>query len=118
MQRTESDVHGKGHHHTAKHGVIICLPKPSDAQTPTDYRPIILLNTDYKLLPRIIAHRLRPVMREHIRKNKLCGVPGNTIFEAVATGREAIAQTEITHTPLCVFSLNFREAFDRDPTNV
>ena len=36
------------------HGVIIYLPKDDRAQTPADYRPIILLNEDYKLLARII----------------------------------------------------------------
>jgi hypothetical protein len=38
-------------------------------------------------------------------------VPGNTIFEAVATMREAIAQTEVTREPLFVLSLDFQEAF-------
>jgi hypothetical protein len=42
-----------------------------------------------------------------------CGVPGNTILDAAATVRDAIAQSEMTHTPLRVLSLDFREAFDR-----
>jgi hypothetical protein len=44
---------------------------------------------------------------------QFCGVPGNTIFDAVATVRDAIAQSEMMHTPLCVLSLDFREDFDR-----
>ena len=32
-----------------KHGVIVCLPKSSDPTTPEDFRPITLLNTDYKI---------------------------------------------------------------------
>ena len=74
-----------------KHGVNVCLPDSSGSQTPADFRPITLLNTDYKLLARIIAHRLRPVMTEHLQTGNFCGVPRNTIFEAVATLREAIA---------------------------
>ena len=42
-----------------------------------------------------------------------CGVPGNTIFEAAATVREAIAHAELTSTPLCILSLDFQEAFDK-----
>jgi len=38
---------------------------------------------------------------------------GNTILDAVATVRDAITQSEMTHTPLCVLSLDFREAIDR-----
>jgi hypothetical protein len=52
-------------------------------------------------------------MAEHLQKNQFCGVPGNIIFEAVATVREAIAQAEVTRTLLCVLSLNFKEAFDK-----
>jgi hypothetical protein len=93
-------------------GIIVYLPKPNGTQTPEGYRPITLVNTDYKILARIIEHRIRPVM-EKMRKNQFCGVPGNNIFDAVTSIREAIAQTEVTATPLCVFSLYFMESFDK-----
>jgi hypothetical protein len=93
-------------------GIIVCLPKPDGTQTPEGYRPITLLNTDYKILTRIIAYRIRPVM-EKLRKSQFCGVPGNNIFDAVTTIREAIVQAEVTATPLCVLFLDFREAFDK-----
>ena len=75
-----------------KHGVFVCLSKWSETTTPADFRPITLLNTDYKILARIIANRLHPMMAELLQQSQYCGVPGNTIFEAVATVREAIAQ--------------------------
>jgi len=40
-------------------------------------------------------------------------VPGNSIIEAVSIIREAVEHAELTDTPLCVLTLNFREAFDR-----
>jgi hypothetical protein len=95
-----------------KYGVIVFLPKPSETTTPADFRQNTLLNTDYKILARISANRLRPMM-ELLQNSQYCGVTGNTIFEAVATVREAIAQAEIKQAPLCVLSLNFQEAFDR-----
>jgi hypothetical protein len=81
-------------------GIIVCLPKPNGAQTPEGYRPVTLLNTDYKILARIIAHRIRPVM-EKLHESQYCGVPGNNIFDAVTTIREAIAQAEVIASPLC-----------------
>jgi len=93
-------------------GIIVCLPKQNGKQTPEGYRPITLLNTDYKILARIIAQRIRPVMGK-LQESQYCGVPGNNIFDAVTTIREAIAQAEVTATPLCVLSLDFSEAFDR-----
>jgi hypothetical protein len=92
--------------------VIICLTKHDRAQNPTIYRPITLLNDEYKLLARILAHRLRPLLADHLWKTQFCGVPANTIFDAVVTVRDAIAQLEM-YTPLCVLSLDYREAFDR-----
>jgi hypothetical protein len=42
-----------------KHDIVVCIPKTGIPTTTTDYRPIILLNTGYKILARIIANRLR-----------------------------------------------------------
>ena len=93
-------------------GIIVCLPKQNGKQTLKGYRPITLLNTDYKILARIIAQHIRPVM-ERLHESQYCGVQGNNIFDAVTTIREAIAQAEVTGTPICVLSLDFMEAFDR-----
>ena len=49
-----------------KHGILICLPKPRANPTPADYRPITLLNSDYKILARMVARRLRPIMEDHL----------------------------------------------------
>jgi hypothetical protein len=42
-----------------KRGVIVCLSKAQGKQTQEDYRPITLLNSDYKILALIIAQLLR-----------------------------------------------------------
>ena len=47
-----------------KHGIVVCIPKTTAPKTPADYRPITLFNTDYKILARIIASRLRPILAE------------------------------------------------------
>ena len=77
-----------------------------------DVRPITRMNVHYKLLARILAQRLRPLLIEHLQKPQFCGIPGNTILETVATVREASAQVGIIHSPMCKFSLDFQEAFD------
>jgi hypothetical protein len=48
-----------------------------------------------------------------MREIQFYGVPGNTIFDAVTTVLEAIAQADVTATRLCILSLDFTEAFDK-----
>ena len=56
-----------------KHGHIVCLPKKGALASPKDYRPLIMLNTGYKLLTRIIANHLRPWMKDILHHNQYCG---------------------------------------------
>jgi hypothetical protein len=49
-----------------KQGIIMCLPKAKSMLTPEERRPITLLNTDYKILTRIIAQRLRPIIEKRL----------------------------------------------------
>jgi len=97
-----------------KHGVLVCLPKKLGAANLEDYRPLSLLNTDYKLLARIIANRIRPWMPDiHVlRPSKHCAREGSTILDGVAAMREAVAYAKISNTPLCILSLDFKEFFD------
>jgi len=74
-----------------KHGVIVCLHKICEPITLADFRPITLLNADYKMTAHINVNRLRPIMAELLQQSQFCGVPVRTFFEAVATVREAIA---------------------------
>jgi hypothetical protein len=80
------------------HGKIVSLPKNNGDQTPDGYRPITLLNTDYKLLARILARRLSPVLKDQLQSSQYCCVPGNSILEALSVVRDVIAHAEVTRT--------------------
>ena len=95
-----------------KQGILICLPKTQQSSTPDSYRPITLLNTEYKLLARIMATRLKPILAEQLSTGQYCGIQGRSIFDALATVRDVIAYHETTRTPLCLISLDFQQAFD------
>lgn len=82
-------------------------------QTPEGYRPITVFNSDYKILAVIIVQRLRPVLADQLTRLQFFGVPGNTVLDTVATVRDIIAYAERMMIPLCVFSLDFKNPFDR-----
>jgi len=47
-------------------GCVVCLPKMAHPKMIDDYRPITLLNADCKILARIIANRLKPLLPDII----------------------------------------------------
>ena len=47
-----------------KHDIVLCILKTDTPIIPADYRPITVLNTDYKILARIISNRLRSTLSD------------------------------------------------------
>ena len=96
-----------------KHGTIVCVPKQPKPRHVVDYRPITLLNADYKIMARIITTRLRKHTTEILHQSQFCGRTDATIYDALATIRDVIAFSEERRQPLCALSIDFSEAFDR-----
>jgi hypothetical protein len=61
-----------------------------------DYCHLTKLNTDLKLLTRIIVNRLRPWIPELITTDQHCGLAGMTVFVALATVEDVMAYAEYT----------------------
>jgi hypothetical protein len=96
-----------------KYGIIVCMPKKTHPVEFADYRTLKLSNANYKLLTRVIAHRLRPWMDDLLHPTKDCGRRGQTIFDAVASVRDIVAYSEVTKVPMCLLTIDCKEAFDR-----
>ena len=96
-----------------KLGHIVGLPNVSNPASPENYRPLTMLNSDCKLLTRILAYRLRPWMEDILHQNQYSGRNGKSIYDAVATVRDIVAHAEITSTSLCLLSFDFSDAFDK-----
>jgi len=67
-----------------RRGIISLSFKKGDRLDPKNWRPISLLNVDYKLAARVIAGRLSEVIHLVVEKDQTCGVPGRFIGENVA----------------------------------
>jgi hypothetical protein len=88
-----------------KRGIIVCLSKSNGDRTPEGYRPIAILTTEYKILGRNMARRLRQILQNHLRSSQFYEVHGNSILDAVFLVRDAIAYSEMIGTPLCILPL-------------
>jgi hypothetical protein len=47
-----------------KAGMIVCLPKKGPMLTPADIGPITILNSDFKIITRLLAQT--PIVEEHL----------------------------------------------------
>ena len=60
---------------------LLCLfHKKKDRPFPKNWRPISLMNTDYKLASKIITKSLKKVMASIVHLDQTCGVVGSSIF--------------------------------------
>ena len=62
-----------------RRGLIIVLYKKNDPLDTKNWRPISLLNVDYKIATRTISGRLLVILSSIIGPDQTCGVPGRTI---------------------------------------
>ena len=69
---------------------IRLIPKVPKPKRMTDYRPISLLNTDYKLLASVLAKRLKETLPKALLSHQKGGVPGRFIFDSLCLFRDVI----------------------------
>ena len=98
-----------------KEGDISMLYKKGDRKDPRNYRPITLLNTDYKIYTRVLAKRMLTSVHEFVSEAQKGFVPGVFIAEATQLLRliEAHVNEEPTDRQGILLFLDMEKAFDR-----
>ena len=86
--------------------------KKGDRLDPRNWRPISLLNVDYKIASRAIAGRLLKVLHVVVGKDQTCGVPGRFIGENVAYLRDVVDYVSQVGVSCAILSLDQEKAFD------
>ena len=64
------------------------VPKMDGALSPTDYRPISLLNTSIKILTKVLANRLQTMLPSLVHKNQYGFIKNRTIQDCIAWALE------------------------------
>ena len=83
----------------SQRGALISLIlKKGDRLEYKNWRPISLLNGDYKLCARVLAGRLLKVFHQVVASDQRCGVPGRFIGENVALLRDVATFASETDT--------------------
>lgn len=102
---------------TMKNAIITLIPKKDDPKELKNWRPISLLNNDYKILSRILAERLRTSMENIITDTQTCAVPGRTINQNLTFVRDLLIKTSKAKTSITLLSIDFEKAFDNVDRN-
>ena len=94
-------------------GVTRLLSKVAGIPRVSELRPITLLQTDYKILTRILAKRLIKVLPEIIRSGQSCSVKDMGIQKAVFKILSTLEYIEKNNLKAAMVSLDQEKAFDR-----
>ena len=99
---------------TQRHGIITLICKNVEkSEYINNWRPISLLNVDYKIISKVLSKRLKLVLDKIISIDQTCSVPGRSIIDnnhLIRNIREYVEQKNIG----CAFiSLDQSKAFDR-----
>lgn len=96
-------------------GIVVLVKKKGSGDTVESYRPISLLNFDYKLFSRILKSRLDNVMRAHniLSPSQKCSNGDKNIFQATLAIKDRIAQLTSRKQVAKLIGFDFDHAFDR-----
>lgn len=96
-----------------RQGIITLLPKENKSrQNLTNYRPICLLNTVYKIASAAIANRLKSVLDKLINKDQSGFISGRYIGDNTRLVYDLMQIVEDNNIPGLLLLIDFEKAFD------
>ena len=91
---------------------IALLPKTEDISKIQNFRPISLLNTLYKVVAKIYANRMKPLLHHWILPSQTGFVPNRCILDNIFLAFEAIEWTLESGQEISMLLLDFEKAYD------
>ena len=91
----------------------LIFKKRGDRKDLKNWRPIALLNVDYKIISKVITTRLSHVLEDIVHPDQTCSVPGRSIFANATLLRDVLNYIQRTDEAAILVSLDQEKAFDR-----
>ncbi|RVW93866.1 Transposon TX1 uncharacterized 149 kDa protein [Vitis vinifera] len=91
---------------------IILIPKKSLSKRISDFRPISLITSLYKIIVKVLSGRLRGVLHETIHYTQGAFVQGRQILDAVLIANEIVDERRRSGEEGVVFKIDFEKAYD------
>jgi hypothetical protein len=93
--------------------MITLIPKENEARTPDRYRPIALCNVVYKIISKVIANRLKPLLPTLISKEQAGFVEGRQILDNIIQAHEIIHTLKSKKKAGMLIQLDLAKAYDK-----
>lgn len=94
-------------------GLIKLLPKDGDKSQVKNWRPITLLNISYKIIAKILARRIRDILKEVVLVTQIGFIKGRYILYNLITSWEAMNWAKDDKQNAAMVLLDFEKAYDR-----
>jgi exonuclease III len=96
-----------------KRGIINLIPKKDkDPRLLKNWRPISLLNTDYKIITKILANRIKKVLPTVINPDQVAYLKKRFIGQNIRTIFDIMGYTKLNDKNGIIAFLDFEKAFD------
>ena len=103
---------------SSRRGVINVIPKGNkDTRFLKNLRPITLLNSDYKIVEKVIANRMIPALDCVISPDQTGFIPGRRISSNIRKILDAVHNTKEDGEQGIIISCDYLKCFDRIETN-
>ncbi|WVZ62402.1 hypothetical protein U9M48_012158 [Paspalum notatum var. saurae] len=101
-----------GGFHALNNGLIVLLPKKSDASQPSDFRPIAMIHSFGKLVSKILATCLAPLLSGLVSCNQTAFVRGRALHNSYKYVQCAAAFFRRKKLPVALLKIDISKAFD------
>jgi len=92
---------------------LALIPKEEKSVAPDKFRPISLCNVIYKVISKVIANRLKPLLPMLISPEQSGYVEGRQILDGIILTHEIIHSLKQNKQPGMILKLDLSKAFDK-----
>ncbi|GKU90856.1 hypothetical protein SLEP1_g4800 [Rubroshorea leprosula] len=92
---------------------IVLVPKVDNPQRIDEFRPISLVGAMYKIIAKLLAHRLSSVLNGIIGENQMAFLGGRQLVDSVVIANETIDDAQKRKKASFVFKLDFEKAYNK-----
>eukprot|EP00253_Pinus_taeda_P025314 PITA_25314 len=104
----------KGEVYTPFNATFIALiPKKEVPESFEDFRPISLCNSIYKIIAKVIAVRIKPILSRCISNEQFGFLDGRKIHEAIGVAQETLHSVKQRNRKGAVIKIDLSKAYDR-----